>query len=104
MSFAEKYCLLTMGIGAFQKTFQTWEGKLDRQVFDQKTKSYVTTRTNMLMGEKMSIVLIGTLTGPIRFPFVLVNWINYIDIYFKGHCMADYGLANPKRKFRDYLS
>lgn len=90
------YFIGSMGINGFSSVLETWNGKVQRFI-DREYKD-----TDLLMGEKFGIFVASTICGPWRLPFKALDWMNKVDIYFKGHNQSDYGYEK-KKSIHDYL-
>lgn len=91
-----RYLITAIGYNVIYKTFELWDAKVKRS--SGKT-------TDILLGEKINIVLFTTLLAPTTFPSRLTNHLDKIDIFMKKHNPEDYDIEkNPKRISYYYLS
>lgn len=90
------YYLCTAGAGGVSNMMETWNAKVERWVGGERKM------TDMLLGEKLGIFAWGVATGPVFVPLKMLNNLNKIDIYFRGHNQKDYGFEEKKTVF-DYM-
>lgn len=84
------YILGSAGLNGFSSILETWNAKVERYV-DREYKE-----TDVLLGEKFGIFVASTIFGPWRLPLKSLDWMNKVDIYFKGHNQSDYGYDKKK--------
>jgi hypothetical protein len=60
----------------------------------------------MLISEKLSIVSFYTLTGFIKFPLIIINNLNYLEIKYRNDDFKNYDmehLEKKPKKLYDYM-
>ena len=82
------YVLGSSAICGFSKAIETWDAKV-YTIYPEKHR-------DMLMGEKFGFFCWASITGPVVMPLKVLDWMNRIDIYFKGHKPEDYGYKKHK--------
>lgn len=83
-------------LGLIAKAVETTDAKVERFV----EKKFI--MTDMLLGERVGIMIYGGITGPFLIPLKLFHLLDIIDIHLKGHSPSEYGMKK-KETIHDYL-
>lgn len=82
MNFFNKYLISSSLIGACHMIYNTHNATIYRP-HSKKT-------TELLIGEKCSLIMLNSLVFPFYFPVYIYRGINEFHIYLKGHKPEDY--------------
>lgn len=93
MSILEKYLIGSASFCGISKLIEVKDARVHNR--------YPEYDRDMLLGEKVGIVIWSIISGPYRVPLKILDVMNKIDIYFKGHKPEDYGY-NQKKTLYDY--
>jgi hypothetical protein len=88
------YFLSTIGMNTMYKTCELWDAKVER-----KSGKY----TDMLLGEKLGILVLTNLWAPLLFPTKIFKTLDNIDLYFRGDCPEDFDIDMKPKSFSSYL-
>jgi hypothetical protein len=90
------YGLTTAGINGLYGIYNTYNADVIR---DNKVVN------KMLIGEKIPIIFVYILTGPVKVPYNIYNFINYLEIKYRNDCPLNYDYntkfeKEPKRLYQ----
>jgi len=81
--FIYKYAFAAAGINGLFGLYRTYNAKVIRKIDnDRYNKNQII--NNMLIGEKITVVLFHTITGPYVVPIKLINLFNNLKIKYKN--------------------
>lgn len=90
-----KYFFGSMGLNGMSKMIEVWNAKVKR--YDETHLSptgYI--ENDMLLGEKVGVITLNVIMGPLKLPYTVIDNLNKIDIMMRNENLEDYGYKKVK--------
>ena len=100
--FFYKYLLASSGINGLFGLYITYNADVIRIIDNKNNNNQVINK--MLIGEKLPIILLYVLSGPICCPFNVLHLFNYLEINYRNDKIINYNYENNNtpRKLTEY--
>jgi hypothetical protein len=86
------------GINGLFGLYKTYNADVIRTIDDKNNNNQVINK--MLICEKLSIILLHIICGPILCPLNLLHFFNQLEIIYRNDKMSNYNYKNNKRPRR----
>lgn len=86
------------GLTTATKTIELWDAKV--RVWDRDSNQ--SRVVPMLVGDKISVLLLSLIMAPIALPVSMCSYLNSMDMYLRGKTRKDFGLKE-KETYHDYI-
>jgi len=96
--FFYKYALVAAGINGLFGLYKTYNADVIRTIDDKNNNNQVINK--MLICEKLPIILLHIISGPILCPLNLLHFFNKLEIIYRNDKMSNYNYKNNKKPRR----
>jgi hypothetical protein len=97
-----KYIFFSAGFNGLYGLYKTYNADVIRTNNENGIKNI----NKMLIGEKIPVILLHIISGPVKCPINILNLVNYLEIKYRNDDLNIYNLKyikKPKELFEYYL-